>query len=56
MQDCTIFYVGEEGRGLVNLMMEHAENRVRRARPLFSNPADSGLMDRYINTLQKTAA
>lgn len=30
MRDCTIFYVGEEGRGLVNLMMEHAENRVRR--------------------------
>jgi hypothetical protein len=28
MQDCTIFYVGEETRGLVNLMMEHAENRV----------------------------
>lgn len=28
MQDCTILYVGEETRGLVNLMMENAENRV----------------------------
>jgi hypothetical protein len=56
MQDCTIFYVGEEGRGLVNLMMEHAENRVRRARPFSPNPAYSGLVDRYTNTHRKTAA
>lgn len=33
MQDCTIFYVGEETRGLVNLMMEHAENRVSSGAP-----------------------
>ncbi|KAI5451054.1 Diphthamide biosynthesis protein 2 [Naganishia albida] len=33
MRDCTIFYVGEEGRGLVNLMMEHAENRIYQYSP-----------------------
>ncbi|KAJ9099349.1 hypothetical protein QFC20_005750 [Naganishia adeliensis] len=33
MQDCTIFYVGEETRGLVNLMMEHAENRIYQYSP-----------------------
>jgi hypothetical protein len=35
MQDCTIFYVGEETRGLVNLMMENADNRVRSFFPSF---------------------
>ncbi|GHJ88138.1 hypothetical protein NliqN6_4540 [Naganishia liquefaciens] len=33
MQDCTIFYVGEETRGLVNLMMENAENRIYQYSP-----------------------
>ena len=28
MKDCTIWYLGEEGRGLVNLQMTHAANPV----------------------------
>ncbi|KAJ9098314.1 hypothetical protein QFC19_006438 [Naganishia cerealis] len=33
MLDCTIFYIGEETRGLINLMMENAENRIYQYAP-----------------------
>ncbi|KAJ9096731.1 hypothetical protein QFC21_005001 [Naganishia friedmannii] len=33
MMDCTIFYIGEETRGLINLMMENAENRIYQYAP-----------------------
>lgn len=29
MKDCTIFYIGEESRGVINLMMENSGNKVR---------------------------
>jgi hypothetical protein len=29
MKDCIVFYIGEESRGVVNLMMENSQNKVR---------------------------
>jgi hypothetical protein len=28
MKDCVIFYIGEESRGMINLMMENGGNEV----------------------------
>ena len=28
MKDCTIFYIGEESRGVINLMMENSGSKV----------------------------